>query len=343
MMKAIRSILLLPIHLLQGCFWLLWTFWYDDLSSGVAPIFIYDNNLICYLAKRHGKYCIAKYDLSTKNEIHLFETCLPIQKLIYDGKYIICSTYTKRGQLLAKFTINTITDIIYSNIVASTRDYILTTNPLSVIEVTSTCSATDCTFIISRVDELVRNQYDICYERINSFAVSECGNHVGYSTISSVSVVSKNGKSDFDISKVYFMKGVKNILLAYCRDFEKFIIINCVDMNYNTINLPPEFSGKFVLSASLSPEEKHIAFFAYNPESIGELVVLSVVDNKYRVLAKRARVYDIRWSPTSEFIATSGIFERDLLEIAYTYKMRNGAVNDKEIIDLNGSVVWRYN
>ncbi len=342
-MKVLHVLLLLPIHLMQGCFWLLWSLWFDDLSLGIALLFVDESNYVVYINKKAGKFQIVRLDLSSKEQVVLFDTHLPIQQLACNGNSLFYSTYSRKGKLIGQITINGNHTINEHNIVADSRNYVLSVNPLSLIEATTTCSDGSCTLQVKRTDANGSQLCDVCYDKLSSLVVSDCGKYIGYSTSRYVSVISNNDKILYELKKVFFMRGHNDKLLAYSRDTETFIIINCIDMKFFAVDLPSMFAGKYVLSASLSPDDKHIAFFVYDVKKQGELVILSLIDNKYRIIAERARIYDIKWSPSEKHISTSGISERDFFEIIYTYKMRNCAVNDKEIFDIKGNVVWRSN
>jgi len=338
-MSWIKSISLFPIRLVQGMFWLLWSQWFDDQTLGIAPIFCKDGNAIVYIKKKAWKMQVILLQLPATNELCLFETNLPIQQLIFADNSVICSSFSKRGNIFVRISTNG--EIVNYNLKAASRDYLLIPSPISLIEAATLCVNNTCKHIFYKKSESEVLQVGLSADKVKSFTVSCCAEFIGYSTANSTHILSSDSDFTLRYKDIIYMKGYGNKLLAYCKMNKQFIVIKCNNMEILHYNIPKAFSIKNVLSASLSPDGQSIAFFAYDTFSVGELVVLSLIDGNYAVIARRARVYDIQWSPSLKQISISGIVERDFFEISYSYKMRNCAVNDKEVIDLSGNVLWR--
>ncbi len=338
-MSVIKSILLFPVGLVQGMFWLLWSLWFDDQSMGIAPPFCDDGNAIVYIKKKTGKMQVIHLSLSSKKELCLFETSLPIQQLVLNGNSVICSSFSRRGNLLVKITMDG--EVVSYDLAADSRDYILTASPVSLVEVSTLCVNNTCKFTLHQKSQSGVQQLGLSANKVRSFCVLADSRCLAYSTAGSTHILTIDNDVTLDYQDIVFMRGNASSFLAYCKETRQFIIIKGVGISSCKVSLPEAFWGRYVLSASLSPDGRSIAFFAFDTPGEGELVVLSVDGDDYYAIGKRARIYDIHWAPSGKQISTSGVLKRDFFEISYSYKMRNCAVNDKEVIDLTGNIFWQ--
>lgn len=354
---TIKNIVLFPIRLALALLWFLWSlfFAFAALYPGCAPIFWDNDRYVLYLKRRGlSRYGVVLYDLLSQTDEIIYQSSLPIEKFRLNNNELLCSRYIKKGEI--RYVIINLKDRtirLASNLTTVHRNsYDLLPKSIGIIACHNICYKEVCDrqiVMITDSDQAVLENYiEDDVRQSPSFSNDE--HFFSYSTIKGIYIKNISTKKQLFYpegeSFVYNWDSCGN-LLAYSIKNGNFIVLNPLKTQRKEIKLPDEFTNRHVhvMAAAISPKGNFIVYSILGKvkgSAKDILLILQLIHTgEYKVLTKKACIFNIKWSANEKYISLAGVNKRDLFEISYGYKMRNATNHDKEVIDIDGNLIMQ--
>ncbi|KAF0145272.1 MAG: hypothetical protein FD156_1103 [Nitrospirae bacterium] len=291
------------------------------------------------------------YELRSQDYEIVYQSKFPIQKFRLNNNELLCGYYIKGEIRYIIINVKDRTSRSVSSFATVVRNcYALLPTSIGVISYHKLCANAVChrqiIMTTNSGQEVLENYIEDEMLRSPSFSNDE--RFFSYSTVKGIyiGIVSTKKQLFFPEGESFVYNWDNNgNMLAYSIKNGNFLVLNPSDSQRKEIKLPNEFANQRVFVAAISPKGNLIAYsMEKNIRGSAKdifLVLQSASSNHYKVLAKKARIFDIKWSENEKYLSIAGVDKRDLFDISYGYKMRNATNHDKEIIDIDGNIIMQ--